>query len=353
MNAIVYNTDGTVMHWAWESMAIRAGLMLCERTFDVGGTPYCIFYRKMMAGTPVQKRFELLLSNTDLEEDKQALLEMREVIKTLSSRKRRTKPEIIFLKQTEKLLNRFFEELVDKKIDTMKKFGLPALTPIAEDNEKALTVWLCAKEQGEHIAERRLSDLLSFKLAENSAPGSDLFIIYGPPTLGLEEKVQLTQLATVPNINLLNTQDLIGLRKRLRPVRDRLNTFLPRPEFDPQQTDYCVGPWDMEGLMAFAPTLQHELDQQPELQWAKKLDPTSDARLMIGMMDAAQLWQMMKAHDLLPDDTWKVLDDAIRSGVRCQQVPIMAIVAPPSELLLANLTEEESLGHRRKTIAID
>lgn len=341
------------MHWAWESMAIRAGLMLCERTFDVGGTPYCIFYRKMMAGTSVQKRFELLLSNTETEEDKQALLEMREVLKTLGSRKRRTKPEIIFLKQTEKLLNRFFDELVDKKINALKKFGLPDLTPIAEDNGKALTIWLCAKEQGERVAEHRLSDLLSFKLAENSAPGSDLFVIFGPPTIGLEEQLQLTQLAVIPNINLLNTQDLIGLRKRLKPVRDRLDTFLPRPEYDPGQTDYCVGTWDMEGLMAFVPTLQHELDQQPELQWAKKVNPSSDTRLMIGMMDAAQLWRMLRQLDLLPNDTWEVLDAAIRSGIRCPQVPIMAVVAPPSELLLANLTEEESLGHRRKTIAID
>lgn len=353
MTGIVYNTLGDCLELSWESCALRAALCLFPRTCSVGSSVFIINYEDISTKQNLGSRLKALISNASNEEDKEHFREVANALRLVRKRKQMQKADIVFLKRTEKYIDSIFTHNVEERLRLFEKYGLPQLAPFYHSKNKCLNLWFVNHKAGEENERAALSRLLTFKVEkeeDNDYLFPDVFVFYDFLAKEVLSSKSLTPLATLPNLNILKANQLTNVRNRLQPQREELKLLLPLDEVDEHGNQYFSGTWNLEGVKTFAPRLQQALNTTPDLEWSKSLYPDVHLDLHVGNINTLELWQLLREKELLPDDTWNVLEERRKSGIHCQTTAIMTITSNLDGTELYNLTKEETLKHKRKTI---
>lgn len=353
MTGLVINKGSESFNQSWESFALRTSLCLLERTCCIGPSTYAIMYQDWMSKMPLHARLQLLTDNEKDPTFKKRLEDTAVTIKLLRKRKHRTKREIVDLKFFEKHINKLYDDYLDHMVKHLKKFGLIQLEPFYTGEEKILNLWDVNKDHGEKDKEGRLSRILAFELEDSEDETPDIFVFYEKMAHELLESHTLTPLATLPNLNGLDIQKLRLVRKRFGSLREELKPLLPPLLNADGKQEYYAGEWNVEGVKAIAPKLQKAIDDSPELQLAKKLYKDFDCQLHVGNMDTPQLWQLLYDNELMPKDTYEVLQKKLKSGKHCPTTAIMTVTSSSPTVQQEILSEEETLPQKRKTISLD
>lgn len=353
MTGIVFNKQNKPLDWGWESYALRTGLCLFNETICLGPSIYSIIYEDVAKGLSMDHKLQLLLDRAHNEVEKRQFEEVKRTIKALRKRKHPQKQEIVFLKQTEKYVNDIYAFQLQDELDSLARHGLPQLAPFHFSEEKSLDLWWVNGDEGEKEEDGLLSHVISFEVEDNEAPEPDVFIFYEHLAHEVREKHQLTPLAQLSNLNLLETDKLQNVREQLKSLRQELTTLLPLTKADEGEKQYYSGIWDIEGVKAYAPRLQETLDASNELEWASRIHTDLQSELYVGNMDTLELWKLLRDKGFIPDDTWEVLEQKRKDGIHCPTTAIMTITASWDSETLLNLSEEETLTHKRKTLDIN
>lgn len=353
MNLLVYNRHNATTDLSLEAFGIRLGLLLADYTFAIGETGFYILYKERMMKMKDASRLKTLAKAATTEEQSNALTQAIADLKFLRNKKNKGQRDIVFMKQTEHFLHECFELHVDDSLSRMNKFSLHQLAALNTNEQSGLRLWYADKDAGEKDPKYELSELLSCKLKEDSIKATDVLTLVGSVSDALLNGLEMTTLCELPNINSLNSNQVLSVREQLAPLRKELNELIPLTQPAENETAYCTGTWNLEGLKEFSVRLQRELDEVPELQWSANLQKGIRPVVKVGIMETPALWQLLHDHELLPDDTWEVLSKWIASGSYFPTTPIMTFVLPDSKTLARYLTEEETLVHKRKTIDLD
>lgn len=353
MIGIVFNQQKQPLDFGWESYALRTGLSLFEETYCLGPSVYSILYEHISNNTNTDRKLRVLLQVTKEEAEIKRLQEIATNFKFLRKRKHRQKPEIVFLKKIEKCVNDIYAIYLQEELAILGKYGLPQLAPFYFEEEKKLGLWYIDGAAGEKDKEGRLSRVLTFEVEERDVAEPDVFVFYDRLASEVQKLHAPTLLGTLPNLNMLEVDKLKNVRSYLKPFREELETLISLVEPDEHGTQYFSGIWNTEGVKAFAPRLQAALDAAHELDWANRMHSDFRSELHVGNMNTLELWQLLRDNGFVPDDTWKILEQRRKSGMHCRTTAIMTITSNWSSEALANLSEEETLTHKRKTIDLD
>ena len=169
----------------------------------------------------------------------------------------------------------------------------------------------------------------------------------------LMDKVEMTHLCTVPNLNSLVPNQLLSARARLAPLRQELDRLIPLMKPAEGEKRFYTGTWQLNELKSFSIRLQEAIDTTPELEWSATVQPDAMTNILVGSMETTALWQLMRENNQIPDDTWPLLERRMRDGDHCKQIPLLSLVLDMEGQENHHFTEEESLQHRRKTIDLD
>ena len=355
MTGIVFNKQNKHLALGWESYALRSSLCLFEQTICLGPSGYRIIYEAATSTANLNSKLHKLLITVQTEEERQQLEEVKSTLKHLRKRKHPQKQEIVFLKQTEKYINDCYALFIEAELKELAKFGLPQLAPFYFREEKSLDLWFVNDKEGETEKGGLLSLVLSFEVdfEFDKDPKSDVFVFYEHLAHEVIENHQLTPLAILPNLNNLDADKLQNVREQLTPLRKELETLLPLAKANEGEMQYYSGRWNLEGVKDLAPRLQEAINASPQLEWLNKIHTELRSELHVGNMDTLELWKLLRDHGFIPDDTWEVLEQKRKSGIHCPTTAIMTITSNWGSEELTNLSEEEALSHKRKTLDIN
>lgn len=353
MTGLVFNSHAPAFSVNWESFALRSGLCLLNNTCCVGYSAHTIMYKYASENLSLSRQMKLLLRHMQQPEDVAVMERAIQINRAIRSKKHLGKQDIIELKRTEKIIGDIWKTYREEVLKGLENTGLPQLAPFYFAEDKSLYLWAVDKEQGETEDNGKMSNLLAFETDQPVSISPDVVIFY--ETLGheVQEKFPCTHLATMPNLLIMDHPKLDNLRQRLEPQRKELESLLPLIPKDEEGHQYFTGTWNLEGIKEFSPRLQKVLDAAPEVQWAAEMQKDVRVDLYVGNMGATDLYGLLHDRGIIPDDTWQVLQQRVESGKLC---PTIAFIAARSEWAaaeMANLSEEETMSHRRKTIDLD
>lgn len=353
MIGIVFNKHKDPLDFSWESYALRASLCLFDEAVCVGPSIYTIVYEEYARNLPLESKVRTLAMN---EKDDESRLKFEQCVRDLKFMRKRKHPkkhEIVLMKKLEKSINDLFELHIKDMLTAFKKHGLPQLAPFNAGDDACLHLWYVHSDLGEQNKEGRLSQVLCFEVNEDHDMIPDVFVFYDTLAHQVLKDHTLTPLAKLPNLNALEADKLQLVRNQLDSEREELTSLLPMMEADKHGKQYYTGTWNLEGVKAFAPRLQQSIDKVHEIDWSSKLYTNVRSELHVGNMDTLELWQLLRNHDFIPDDTWKILQQKHESGIHCPTTPIMTITSNVGTDGLTNLTSEETLVHKRKTLDLN
>lgn len=324
----------------------------------LGPSVHSILFEGVADRMSVVKRIKWLIDSEKDPKVKEQLEQMSASLKILSKRKHPGRNEIVLRKKTEKVINDLFAAHTKELLKIMNRNGLPQLETFyrSDSGERSLFLWVIDPDGGEQDEQYKLSNVLNFEVEDTGDDDdiiSEVFIFYGELAQEMLECHSPVPLATVPSLNVLESEKIRVLRERFAPYREEMEGHLvpAQPGRDGQQ--YCTGTWDLEGMKAFAPRLQEALDEMPELRWAEKVHTDFRANLHVGNMETPELLKLLYDRNLIPADTWEVLKAKHESGRYCPDMAYMAVTPDAQANAPVNISHEEALTHKRKTIELD
>ena len=353
MNLLAYNPNDPNSDLSWESFTIRTGLLLSELSFAIGGSPFYIMYQQSMMQMNVQNKVKLMIQSADLADHRLALMQMEADLKTLRNRKNKNQRDLVFLKQTEKAVEQWFEGYVEERTSQLRRFGLPQLSALEADRQNGLRLWYYNKDHGETHEPAPISEVLGYEYKEGGVMATDVMAFGKSFTEILMGKVEMSHLCTLPNLNSLQPNQLLSARARLAPWRQELDRLIPLMKPAEGEKRFYTGTWQLDELKTFSVRLQEAINNTPELEWSAKVQPDAMTHILVGSMETTALWQLMRDNDHIPDDTWPLLERRMRDGDHCKQIPLLSLSLAEEGQENHHFTEEESLQHRRKTIDLD
>lgn len=353
MNAYTFNSNAPAFSPGWESFALRVGLCLSDNVCCVGHSTNIILYDYSSENLTPANKARLLLSKLQQPEDLELVRKAQAIMQSIRRKKHRSKEDILILKRGEKITVDLFDHYRKELLTELQKTGLPQLYPFHIEENKCLYLWVVNNEQGEPPERGQLSGVLSFGLLEDEEDQPSVVIFYERLGLDVSKRYDCTPLVSLPNLNILEYEKLNNLRQRLEPYRNELAATLPLMGTEDGEAEYATGIWDLERVKELAPRLQKELDSTPEIQWAAQLNEEVRADLLVGNMETTELWQLLHDHGIVPNDTWDVLQKLKQSGSYCPTIPFITIRSDWATRSTINLSEDDSLAHKRKTIDLD
>lgn len=353
MNAYTFNSNAPAFSPSWESFALRAGLCLLDNVCCVGHSASIILFEHSSEHLTPANKIKLLLRQLQQPEDIQVVESAQAIMQSIRRKKHRNKQDILTLKRGEKITTDIFEHYRQDILADLKKTGLPQLYPFFLEENKCLYVWAVNDQQGEPPGRGMLSQMLLFNQLEDEEDQPTVIIFYESLGLDVSKRYDCTPLVTLPNINLFEYEKLNNLRQRLEAHRNELAATLPLMRTEDGKAEYATGTWDLESVKELAPRLQQAVDSTPEMQWASELQEGVRAELLVGNMETSELWQLLYDHGIVPNDTWDVLQKVKQSGNYCPTIPFITIRSEWATASTINLSEDDSLAHKRRTIDLD
>lgn len=362
MNALVYNKITSKFNLGWESHALRAAFILNGGVMAAGDSPYSIHYKAMTTSSKYGLEFKLkhLAKYEEFKQFNQTADEVFKDLKFLKNNRQGGKTSLVLYKKMESAINQMFLVRVNQEVTSMEAMGMIQLADLTSDEG----FYPCALENlaGENYGgHQNLSWLLSMEDVGGDIPEKDkisgrfAFMLFDRLVKNnVPDLVELIPLVTLPTLVALNVAQLRNLKRALKPLADRLDKLLlPSPPLA-DGTRYIAGVWDDAALPQLAQEMQAALDANADMQWAKKMSKNWSSQLYVGMMETPALWQLMRDNDLVPDDTWEVLQKWVQDKHYAPKMPIfdMRIVEGATGLDGPIAIEEIDL-HTRKTLDID
>ncbi|MBI1286035.1 MAG: hypothetical protein GC178_00490 [Flavobacteriales bacterium] len=353
MNGYTFNSNPPAFSPAWEAFALRAGLCLLDNVCCVGYSTNIIMFEHASEQLTPANKMRLLLKQLQQPEDIKTLQGAMAIMQSIRKKKHRNKHDILTLKRGEKITQDIFEHYREHIVTDLRTSALPQLWPFYLKDNKCLYLWNVDTERGEPTGRGKFSGLLSFEQDEEEEDPPSIVLFYEQLGLDVLDRFECTPLVTLPNMNLYEYEKLNNLRQRLEPLRKELETTLPLMEQQDGEKRYTTGQWNIESIKELAPRLQKTMDELPEIQWAADLQQSIRAELLVGNMEITELWQLLFDHGIIPKDTWAVLQKKKQSGILCPTIPFITVRSDWSTAATDNLTEEDSLSHKRKTLDLD
>lgn len=362
MNALVYSTEQSIIPVSWESQALRTGFILNNGVLATGHSPFSIGYEQGMieAFQTLEAKLRYLEEFEEFKQFGQTAEEMIKFLKSVKKDRQGGKKALVFYKQTESVINKIFSEQISSEVTAMESHGLVQLSNLT-DNEGFYVCALQEKDGESYGGYANLSFILGMQnvnehfLEEDRIYGLFAFMLYAQlAETVVSDKVELTPLVTLPNLISLNTTQLRNVKQALKPIADRLDKLLLPCPPHADGTHYVSGIWDMASIPQLAQELQAAIDANTDIQWAKKMSMDWSSQLAVGMIETPALWQLLRDHSLVPDDTWQVLQQWVKEKHYSPKMAIFDLRMTPGLVSLDStmaITDIEQ--YTRKTLDID
>jgi len=351
METIVYILEKSNIMPGANAHALRTGLLMSTSTYSVGDAYMYILYDDMSkeANKSIERKIHLLSSHPEFEQFNATASELIATMRMLWSDRRNT-ASLLHYKRMESAINRLTSEYMRMAKEGMRDLSLIQLAPL-RDQDMFIILGL-ASEHGEKYGQGYgISKVLSLFRDADSSDGPFAFVLIDrlaqlPP----EDEAGLVEVFTLPNINLLTLDQLLGARKALGHSMEKLQQLLVP---DHSSNDYTGGHWNRAPLAETGEAIQHAIDTNPDLNWAATHAPKFRSTVLVGEMDIHRFWQLQRDCNQMPEDSWEVLQNLPAETPYPRTVPII-VIRPNIGFSDPNEDEaDESLQHKRKTIPLD
>jgi hypothetical protein len=352
METIAYITSASGIHPAYNALALRTGLLISTATFAVGNAYMCILHDRLTAelNRNLTEKVRFIANYDTLQ---QSGLDPETVIRELKQlwNNRRNTVMMKEYKKRESLINKMYDAALQAVRLQVRNFSLMQLEGLKDSDE--LRVFGLDEVQGEgYERDFRISKILSLKVEPDGSPGPFAFIMIDKlAKLPAEDEAALTPLFTLPNINILTLDQLMGARKALSHWTEQLQQLLV-PDTSADGT-YDIAHWDRPKLAQAGKAIQEAIGTNPDLNWATALRPHFTCQVLAGEMDTKRFWQLQRDCNQVPDDSWEVLNALTAETPYPRTMPII-VVRPSLDIADENPEEDaDSLKSKRKTISLD
>lgn len=355
MNLVIYDMDTNQPKIHWEALGIRIGMLLTARTYCVGGIVSSIKHENIMRDNKatIATKLKLLAVDKTLKEQGFDAEEARKQWNTLSRLKHRTKAQIVAVKEFERIVNGLYETFLQSAMKGIEKMGLAAFDALSDNPESGICLAHYDKQNCELGEKYPLSDVFKYEAIEGeSIPEPDVWMLYHNAGEELSQVTDLTDLAILPNINMLSSEQLLATRKALLPLRQQLDQLLPLVAPNQAGIQYLTGTWNIEEIQNMAAQWQQTIDQDSRLKWAKEVD-SSGIKLQVGHVETKTFWTLLNDKKMIPEPTWNVLLTELEKEEICPHIPVM-VASTTKEIPDGwSLTEAQTTDFKRKTLDID
>ncbi len=351
MESIVYILQKSNITPGANAHALRAGLLMSTITYSVGDAYMYILYDDMSkeANKSIERKILLLASHPEFEQFNASASELIANMRMLWSQRRNT-AALMQYKRLESIINKITSNYMSIAKEGMRDLSLIQLAPLRDHD--MFTIFGLASEDGEKYGEEySISKILSLYKDEGYTEGPFAFILIDRlAQLSPKDEASLIQVFTLPNINLLTLDQLLGARKALSYSMEKLQKLLL---LDHTSSNYTEAHWHRAPLAETGEAIQHAIDTNPDLSWAAAHAPKFRSTVLVGEMDTHRFWQLQRDCNQMPDDSWALLQNLPSETPYPRTVPVI-VIRPNIGFSDPNDEQaEESLEHKRKTISLD
>jgi hypothetical protein len=352
MNSIVYISTPSNIDPPHNAHAIRTGLLLSTSTYAVGCAYIGILYDVLTkeANRNLVKKIEFLKNHGAFEGQPLDSDQLIKEVKRLANQKR-DRNALLHYKMHEHHINLLYDSYTKILTDSMRSYSLLQLAGL-RNSEELIVLGFDEPKGEEYELDFRISKLLTLKLDADGSPGPYTFILIDKlAQLPPQDEAGLKHVCTLPNINSLTLDQLLGARKALHLQVEKLQKLLIPEEATIGQ--YGGGRWNHALLAETGEGIQHAIDTNPDLKWATSIQPQFKSKVLVGEMDTHRFWQLLRDCDQVPDDSWEALQKLPSETPYPRTIPI--IVVRPNVGIADDDSDKESdsLQHKRKTISLD
>lgn len=342
MNAIVFNNAGTSISQQMESLAIRASYVVCNSFICAGTSLQTACMREFYKQAGFEHKVLFIETHAQANQMDFAASEVLRLWKQMKKVKYKNAQQLRVSRDIEATINKLFNSAMDEMMDRMNLTGMPVLAELlGADGAYVLQMDL---NDGEKQTERvtaastllkgESNDLASEKDFETPQGKSlfcvthefftDIFAERGP-IYGMEEQqagqaanVWMRKCFTFPNLNLLNALELKSVKKALE---------IPGAEFR-RQCNECIEKADADAeanvrdifkknILPHAASLQAAIAQNEILRRLYATQhSTATIELWMGEVPTEILWKFYKTFNVIEDNTWEVLSEALKNDAR-------------------------------------
>lgn len=324
--------DGVKSDLSIQTYCVRAGLLLSSATITFGPLSTSIVFDEMLRKeTSTEVKIRLMDASPKIDLGKMDVNEAVSIIKFLANKKRRTKQEIVALKQLERTIDTLYKTYIEEIQDFQKKYGLDTLYQVHCANPDALRIWGYTRKNAELDKEIPLSTVFRYRYEEGlSDTEPDVWALYGDTFDILQQATEVHAFMELPNLNLLNAEQLLAVRKQFGQVREQLGQALPMDENTYGNYRYHTGTWQTDQWDAIISLAKETVERSTELTWASNLS-VATATVSMANIPTEALWNGLKDKDLIPETTWEVLQQDMKEGNIPPTIPIMAVINSTKE----------------------
>ncbi|MCF8257674.1 MAG: hypothetical protein K9J06_08980 [Flavobacteriales bacterium] len=355
MDIIVYNLITARLELSTEAAAIRAGLLMGNHTFSTGSSYSFIFFEEMLLdrNNTIVLKLGILEGEPDFFEPGQKPGDMLRMMRMLW-KNRRKKDCLKHYKHMEHLIDTLFKERVTEIVKPMKKFGMVQLASLQDGGD--LIVNYADAPKGEGYKDGfRISNMMQLKDIDRQMAGPIAFILFDrSATLPEQDEAGLTHVFRIPNLNALSNDHFLAVRECLRPVMARLQELLQLTPHTGDRPPHLGGNWQHDRMGEVGKAIQEAIDANEDLNWVLSFRPDIAIDVLVGEMETHRFWQHIRDNGLIPDDSWEVLQALPKDGPYPQTIPVIVMRSNQGTgHRERNLSEENRMQHRRKTISLD
>jgi len=355
MDTIIYNIIPAKVELSCEALAIRAGLLMGNRAFSTGSSYCFIYYEEMLLdkNNCLELKLRILERDPEFLQPGQKPGDMLRTMRTLWKSRRNTEC-LMHYKRMERAVDTLFKIHATESVQPLMKFGMVQLATLQDGGD--LIVNYADAPKGEDYKDGfRISNMMQLKDIDEQMTGPCAFILFDKlATLPEQDEARLTHMFRIPNLNALHNEQLIAVRERLRPVMTRLQQLLQPISYTSDGTPHFGGNWQKDRMAEVGKAIQQAIDVNEDLNWVLSLQPDVAIDVLVGEMDTHRFWQHMRDNALIPDDSWEVLQALPKDGAFPHTIPVISLHSNhgtgPIE---RNLSEENRIQHRRKTLSLD
>ena len=352
MESVVIDYYNTHQNSSFLALAHRIGYVFTSRVILTGyyGDAYCFYNAKNNPSDHVKWRMVQLAAGAD---DKQKMVEMEILMKTLKQVKHKRRDQIMMLKKLDKDLTAFFDKgrkemskpfyekgfmQLDDSMISQHFFGFPAL------NSKS------PEDMGPDPHSTRVSDIFTFSNGPQRQNVNyiifllsadfmrhpmvkDIKVPLATDAVAGDINTYLQPVFSLPDILSFSTLELQVLRKDMAPagadlggVMDEWCTMFE----DVESANVAKWEYFTNHVIPAAAPVQQAIDQNELLRQTGPLAAANNRiQILIGELPVSLVWEYYREMKVIPPQTWEVLQKAAEHDERLRKsYPVMVVHCP-------------------------